>query len=136
MKYKYFLRIFLVFIIPFSLTITLNLFYKAYLGYKPYILEVEVDKKVYSKGDMVSIKVRLEENVFWIWRRPLQGRDVGIQINDPEDRVVFVDQARTGADGTIVFTFRISGSWLPGTYKVYVAVSGATTTGEFEVKEG
>jgi len=76
-------------------------------------LSVRIDKKVYDIGDTVIIMVK--GPAF---------NDVAVELRNPKNVIVYVDQARLTHEGCAEFRVTIPGWWLEGEYTLYVAVPG------------
>lgn len=108
------------------------------------ILSVETDKDSYKVGELVEIKVSLKEAKI-IFKgtpiatilegKPLNGRDIAIQLLDPDGVTLYVDQGKTNKNGETVFRVRISNTWKPGTYTIHAVTPGKHTVKTFKIEK-
>ena len=76
-------------------------------------LRVTTSRKLYDVGDTIVITV--EGPAF---------SDVALELRNPMNVVVYVDQARLSAKGQAVFQVTVPRWWVEGKYTLYVAVPG------------
>jgi len=109
MGFKSFIALYLAFLIVFAAAQTLT---------------VKTDKEVYKPGDVVRVEIK---------GRPKAS--VGVEIRDPGNRLVFVDQIRLDGKGFGSCLFELSNFSVLGVYTVYVASPGEFAKCEFTVVE-
>ena len=60
----------------------------------------------------------------------------GVEVRDPKGAIIYVRQVRTGSNGVVTVSFKLSSNCRTGTYTVYVAGGGESVTVKFSVKTG
>ena len=117
------LRVIIAFLIFIIFTLIMNRLYSYYSG-SNIIIEVMLEKDVYHQGELLKFEVYIYTKEFFWGRAPLKGIDVAIQLVNPNNVTVYVDQAKSDDKGKVVFCTRISKYWINGTYKAYIATPG------------
>ena len=108
------------------------------------ILSVETNKDSYKIGELIEIKVSLKEAkiIFEgtplatiIEGKPIKGKDVAIQLLDPNGVTLFVDQGKTDKNGEAIFKVRIDNTWKTGIYTIHAVSSGKHEVKTFKIEK-
>ena len=87
-------------------------------------LSVSTSKSVYKPGEIVKIYISGDPGVSY-----------GVEVRDPANKLVFVDQVKADSNGKASTQFQLSSSAKTGTYKVYVTGGGDEATKTFKVQK-
>lgn len=104
------------------------------------ILNVNLDKDSYKSGEIVNIIIELKK-IKTIFRgivleeNPLKGKDIAIQILNPDKITVYVDQSQTDRDGKTFFKVKINNMWKTGIYTIHIVTSGKHIIKTFKVEK-
>jgi len=138
------LRLILIIIVIISIVFLTVFIGREFLSKTDVILSVETNKDNYRVGELVEIKVSLKEGriifrgtpiAIIFWGRPLNGRDIAIQLLGPGGVTLYVDQGKTDKNGETVFRIRISDTWKTGTYIIHAVTPGKHITKTFKVEK-
>ena len=138
------LRLILIIIVIISIVFLTVFIGREFLSKTDVILSVETNKDNYRVGELVEIKVSLKEGriifrgtpiAIIFWGRPLNGRDIAIQLLGPGGVTLYVDQGKTDKNGETVFRIRTSDTWKTGTYIIHAVTPGKHITKTFKVEK-
>jgi len=138
------LRLILIIIVIISIVFLTVFIGREFLSKTDVILSVETNKDNYRVGELVEIKVSLKEGriifrgtpiAIIFWGRPLNGRDIAIQLLGPGGVTLYVDQGKTDKNGETIFRIRISDTWKTGTYIIHAVTPGKHITKTFKVEK-
>ncbi len=85
-------------------------------------LSVSTNKSQYRPGETVKITINGKANTAY-----------GVEVRDPQNKIVFLKQVTTGSNGVGTTQFKLSSSAREGTYKVYVSGGGESASKTFKV---
>jgi len=85
----------------------------------------------FTPGGEVEVTVCLERE-----GEPLRNSWTAVEVRDPNETVVWIDQLLTDKRGCVVVKFRLRSDAVEGVYRVYVSAPEARRVVEFRVKRG
>jgi hypothetical protein len=94
-------------------------------------LTVDTDEETYNTGNQVMISGHLEGTNC----PPLSNKDVGINVENPMDAVIFIAQVKTDIDGDFGKSFMLAVDAMEGEYTVFAGYDGRVASATFTVEE-